>query len=110
MSLETPTIIHKYDIANLTAYSYWRLYFQEAGTFNINGNIMSGVAGSTVEIEITTQPIYISGGTGLYLLGSQCACGPFYPAYTGSTSNEFPTGTRYYYGNINDNGTRFTTR
>lgn len=110
MSLEIPTIIHKYDVADFNVNSYWRLYFQESGTFNVNGGLISGVAGSTIDLMLSSSPTYVSGGTGLYLLGSPCFCGPFYPAYTGSTSNEYPAGTRYYYGNINDDGTRFQSR
>ena len=109
MNLETPTVIHKYDVADFTTYSYWQLFFQDAGTFNINGNVITGVAGTTLDLSLTSPPIYISGGTGLYLLGSECVCGPFYPAYTGSTNGEYRSGTRYYYGNINDDGTRFHT-
>lgn len=110
MIFETPTVIHKYDVADFTTYSYWQLYFQEAGTFEINGTTMTGVAGTTFELSLNTPPTYISGGTGLFLLGGGCICGPFTPAYTGNTSNLIPGGTRYYYGNINDDGTRFQTR
>ena len=109
MSLETPTVMHKYDVADFMSYKYWEMYFQESGTFIVNGSQISGVAGSLIEMDISSVS-YVSGGTGLYLLGGECVCGPFYPAYTGSTSTEYPTGTRYYYGNINDDGTRFFTR
>jgi hypothetical protein len=111
MSLETPTVMHKYDAADFNTYSYWQLYFQESGTFRVNGTMVSGGAGFTIEIELLSPPIYISGGTGLYLLGGNpCYCSAFNPPYTGSTSNEYPGGTRYYYGDINDDGTRFSTR
>ena len=110
MNLETPTVIHKYDVADFTKYSYWQLFFQDSGTYNINGSNVTGTAGVTLDLEMHSAPSYISGGTGLYLLGSACSCGPFYQSYTGSTGGEFPVGTRYYYGNINNDGTRFTSR
>lgn len=113
MNLEVPNVIHKYDVADFTSYTYWQLFFQEAGSFQINGSIVNGLAGTTLEIGLTEPPIYVSGGTELYLLGSSCSCGPFYPPYTGSTSTEYPVGTRYYYGDLGPSGgdnTRFYTR
>ena len=108
MGLEIPNVVHKYDIADFTNYYYWQIYFQDAGSWLINGNAITGVAGTTLEINVTTPPIPISGGTRLYLLGDyrDCVCGPIYPAFTGNTSatsygvrgNMY--GGRYYYGNL----------
>jgi len=100
MSLEPITVIHKYDVADFTTYSYWLVFFSDAGTFSINGSPVTAPAGTTLDIQVFSVPIYITGSTELYLLGSECVCGPFYPAYTGSTSNEYPVPTRYYDGNI----------
>ena len=99
MNTYIPTIIHKYDVADFISNTYRQLYFQEAGTFNINGQVVTGVAGLKLDLN-TTSVSYISGGTGLYVLGTNCICGGKSP-YTGSTSNEYPVGTPYYYGNMN---------
>ncbi len=100
MSLEIITVMHKYDIADFMTYSYWQMFFAESGTFIVNGSQISGAAGSTIEMQIYSTPIYVSGSTELYLLGSECACGPFYPAYTGSTDEVLPQPTPRYNGNI----------
>lgn len=100
MGFGTPKVIHKYDVADFMNYSYWKILFQDAGSFNINGTILTGIAGEYLDLEVTSTPTYISGGTGLYLLGSECACGPFYPPFTGTTNDNYPVGTKYYYGNI----------
>ena len=94
-----PTLIHKYNIADFTKYYYWQVYFQNAGSWLINGSAVEADAGITLDIKVTTVPINISGGTGCYLLGDlQPYLGPY--VYTGSTSNDFPVGTDYYYGNL----------
>jgi hypothetical protein len=110
MVLKTPTVIHKYDVADFTTYSYWQIFFQDAGTFLINGSVVTGVAGAYLDLQVSPTPTYISGGTGLYLLGDACGCGPFDVPYTGSTSDANQVGTRYYYGNIWPEGQHFSSR
>ncbi len=107
MSIEIPSVIHKYDVADFTTYVYWQIYFQDAGSWLINGSPMAGTAGALFDINILTRPVNLSGGTGLYLLGDSCGCGPFYPGFSGDTSSNYRTPTRYYDGNFgngrNDN-------
>jgi hypothetical protein len=94
-----PTLVHKYDIADFTNYYYWQVYFQNAGSWTIQGSEVTGVAGTILDLKVATRPIYISGGTGCYLLGDYIPyLGPH--VYTGTTSNEYPVGTDYYYGNL----------
>lgn len=102
MIFNLPTVIHKYDVADLTKYYYWQLNFQQTGVWVINGNSMTGYAGSIIDLDITSIPEYTSGSDELYLLGASldCVCGDFPPAYTGTTSNDYPVNTPYYRGNF----------
>jgi len=93
----SPKIIHKYDVADFTKYYYNRIYFSENGIYEINNNIISGNTGLELNLMVSSKPIKISGGDGLFLLGDlKPYLGPNKPTITVSAN----TTTDYYYGNL----------
>jgi hypothetical protein len=103
MGYGVPNVIHKYDVADFTKYYYWQAFFGGAGTWVIDGNPFIATAGLRVDLKISTKPVNSAGSTEMYLLGDIMPyLGP--DTYTGSTSNNYPVATPYYYGNLGMGG------
>ena len=102
----SPNVVHKYTNADFNNYYYWQIYFKTAGAYTIDGDFVDGTAGLIMDLKVSSRPVYISGGTDLYLLGEvNPYLGP-YP-FTGTTSVANPVGTDYYYGNLGMGNNKF---
>jgi hypothetical protein len=99
----TPTLLHRYNLADFTRYNYYQIYFQSAGVFEIDGDVVIGVPGLKMGLKTGTRPVYVSGTDNLYLLGDLkpdlCPV-----TLCGSEGTEDPIETPYYVGNLSMGG------